>query len=83
MADIPQRIDASILYSYEWSAYYYQSDYENVLYSYFDLLQEIGYKYIATEKMDSGSTCYLFEGNKLSVVFICSDTEMFIDVCKI
>ncbi len=83
MTEVPYRIDDSLLYYYKWSDYYYQMDYENILYSYFDILQEIGYKYILTEKTDNGSTCYLFEGNKLSIVFVCSDTEMFIDVCKI
>ncbi len=79
----PSYINDSLMYVYKWSDYYSQTNFESVLYSYFDKLQEMGYKHILTEKTDTGSTCYLFEGNKLSVVFVCSDTKICIDVCKI
>lgn len=75
----PSCIDDSLMYVYNWSDYYSQTDFQSMLYSYFDKLQEIGYKYLDAGEYD-GSKTYLFEGYNLSIVFISTDQKLFIDI---
>lgn len=82
MKNSPYHIDNSLIYSYKWIDYYNQSDFENVLSSYFDILQATDYKYI-TDSTSDDSTVYLFEGSNLSVAFVYTSSEIFVDVARI
>lgn len=82
MKNSPYHTDNSLIYSYKWIDYYNQSDFENALSSYFDILQAIDYKYI-TDSTSDDSTVYLFEGSNLSVAFVYTSSEIFVDVARI
>lgn len=79
MAYEPYYIDDSVVYGYNWRSYYYRYEFEELLSSYFGLLLNIGYEFVADDK-DAGTTYYLFEGDNLSIVFMYTDKELFIDI---
>lgn len=72
--DIEGPLNGSYMYRYTWSDYYSADVFYTLLDLYFDLLEEEGY----TCYDDSGSTV-LYEGNGLSVVFLISETDIWVD----
>ncbi|MGI5962884.1 MAG: S1C family serine protease [Lawsonibacter sp.] len=71
-------IENSIIYSYQWSKYYYYSDLVSYLNLYFQLLEESGFTFIGSEGNN-----WLFDGHGLSVVFILDESRLFVDIAEI
>jgi len=78
----PYYINNSIMYFYNWIDYHYRSDFEEIMFSYFNILEKLGYKFIHDQKNDDAHL-YLFEGNNLSVVFGCTSSKFYIDVAPL
>lgn len=65
----------SLMYSYNWSDFYNESDFRSILSKYYQWMEDDGYIRVRTDQ-DS----VLFEGKGLSVVYRVSGPTVYVDV---
>lgn len=78
LTDDAYAVDESLMYSYEWSDLYSESEFQNLLKWYYQWLEDDGYRRVHVDS-ESG----LFEGHGLSVVYMIGGPKIYVDVAPL
>lgn len=78
LTDDAYAVDESLMYSYEWSGLYEESEFQNLLEWYYQWLEDEGYRRVHVD-----SEAGLFEGHGLSVVYMIGGPKIYVDVAPL